>query len=117
MVTDTAAVYRTKYPDYAYDSHQAHQRKQQERRLRCTSPGASPLAPLLHLAIVHDSRSPFRYTSCSCAFNEGDAYSRHLGCHQRTGFCSRCSPARLFGDEEEIRAHLAVHEMGNRRTK
>lgn len=80
---------------------------------RCFESFASASALLLHRGSVHDSRSPFRCTFCGRTFTGGDAYSRHLGRHRRTGFFFRCSCKRLFRDEEEIRAHLAVHESGN----
>lgn len=94
-----------------------HQRRHTGERpfqcSRCFESFASASALLLHRGSVHDSRSPFRCTFCGRTFNEGDAYSHHLSRHRRTGFCFRCSCTRLFRDEEEIRAHLAVHESGN----
>ncbi|XP_075536363.1 zinc finger protein 131-like isoform X1 [Dermacentor variabilis] len=94
-----------------------HQRRHTGERpfqcSRCFESFASASALLLHRGSMHGSRSPFRCTFCGRTFNEGDAYSHHLSRHRRTGFCFRCSCTRLFRDEEEIRAHLAVHESGN----
>lgn len=80
---------------------------------RCLESFASASALLLHRNSMHHSRSLFRCTFCGRTFSEGDAYSRHLGRHRRKGLCFRCSCSRLFRDEQEIRAHLAVHASGS----
>lgn len=94
-----------------------HQRRHTGERpyqcSRCFDSFASASALLLHRGSVHDSRSPFRCTFCGRAFTAGDAYSRHLGRHRKAGYLFRCSCTRLFRTEEEIKAHLAVHENGS----
>lgn len=79
---------------------------------RCFETFASASALLLHRGSLHDSRSPFRCTFCGRAFQAGDAYSRHLSRHRRAGISFRCSCTRLFRTDEELQAHLDMHDSG-----